>query len=76
MMRVSSALYKIERTKKLEDKTREIYQKFNSLTQEEKNILEKIGIDYSFAQDIFVQISQIRDFYEKDLGSKEIECEW
>ena len=76
MMNVSSALYKIERAKKLEDKTREIYQKFNSLSREEEDVLEKIGIDYNLAQDIFVQISQIRSFYENDLGSKEVECDW
>lgn len=76
MTSVSSALYKIERAKKLEDKTREIYQKFNLLSREEEDVLEKIGIDYNLAQDIFVQISQIRSFYENDLGSKEVECDW
>ena len=76
MTYVSSALYKIERTKNLEEKTREIYQNFNSLSQEEQDILSKLGIDFDLMQDIFIQIKQIREFYEKNLGRKEIECDW
>lgn len=76
MTYVSSALYKIERTKDLEEKIREIYQNFNSLSQEEQDVLSKLGIDFNLIQDIFIQIRQIREFYEKNLGDKEIECDW
>ena len=76
MTYVSTALYKIERTKNLEEKTREIYQSLNSLSQEEQDVLSKFGIDFDLMQDIFIQIKQIREFYEKNLGRKEIECDW
>lgn len=76
MAKIMMALNKIESVKTLEDKVLSLYNGYNSLSKEEKNVLEKMGIDFSLLQKIYVQISEIRKFYESDLNHREIDCDW
>lgn len=76
MANIDLALNKINKTKKLEEKLCNFYQNFNTLPQEAQEALSKIGVDMYFAQELYSQIVGIRQFYEHDLGAKEIECDW